>query len=260
MKAVWQPQAKTLTPYAPGDKKLGIQTNFMNDEQSVNPQPSSPTPAKKENIFLRLEHLIARNKRTATIVGVFIVIAGIAGGAYWYVVSQRVYIENASVSAPLIPLSSSTGGVLKELYVHEGEIIPAHVEVARVGDEVIYSETDGVVASAPANIGKLYEHGEAVVTMTHIPDLRVVGRLDEDKGLANIRVGQPAIFTVDAFGSKQYTGVVDEISPVARSSNIVFNISDQREEQQFDIKIKYDVTAAPELKNGMSARLWIYQH
>jgi multidrug resistance efflux pump len=222
--------------------------------------PLQPQSAKKENIFLRFEHVIAKNKRVATITLTALLIIVIGGGAYWYVVSQRVYIENATVSAPLIPLSSSTGGVLKELYVHEGEIIPAHLQVARVGDDVIYSETDGVVATAPQNIGKLYERGEAVVTMTHLPDLRIVGRVDEDKGLANIRAGQKAIFTVDTFGSKEYSGTVDQVSPVARSSNIVFNISDQREEQQFEIKIKYNVSAYPELKNGMSARLWVYQH
>jgi multidrug resistance efflux pump len=88
--------------------------------------------------------------------------------------------------------------------------------------------------------------------------LRVVGTIDENKGLDRIRVGQPATFTVDAFGSKQYVGIVDEISPTANSSDVVFNISNERETQQFNVKVRFDHTQYPELKNGMSAKLTIF--
>jgi hypothetical protein len=71
-------------------------------------------------------------------------------------------------------------------------------------------------------------------------------------------VGDPVIFTVDAFGSKQFTGVVDEVSPTSNQSGNVFNISSERETQQFDIKVRYDTTAYPMLRNGMSARMWVY--
>jgi multidrug resistance efflux pump len=87
--------------------------------------------------------------------------------------------------------------------------------------------------------------------------LHVVGHLDENKGLDRIAVGQYATFTVDAFGSKQYSGIVDEVSPEARSGDIVFTISDQRQEQVFDIKVRFDTTKYPELKDGMSARIWV---
>jgi len=66
-------------------------------------------------------------------------------------------------------------------------------------------------------------------------------------------------FTVDAFGSRKFQGIVDEISPTARQEDIVFNISDKRQTNQFDVKIRFDVSAYPEIKNGMSAKVWIYQ-
>jgi hypothetical protein len=87
----------------------------------------------------------------------------------------------------------------------------------------------------------------------------VVGQVQEDKGLSQIKVGQSAIFTVDAFGSKQYSGIVDEISPTYNQGDIVFNISGARQEMNFDVKIRFDETQYPELKNGMSAKLWIYK-
>jgi hypothetical protein len=52
---------------------------------------------------------------------------------------------------------------------------------------------------------------------------------------------------------------VDEVSPTSRQSDVVFNISSQRQEQEFNIKIRFDVNKYPELKNGMSAKSWIYK-
>jgi len=37
----------------------------------------------------------------------------------------------------------------------------------------------------------------------------------------------------------------------------VFSISDKRESREFEVKALFDSQAYPELKNGMSARMWI---
>ena len=99
---------------------------------------------------------------------------------------------------------------------------------------------------------------DAIVTTIDPSALRVVGQLDENKGLTRIKVGDPVSFTVDAFGGQQFTGVVDEIAPTANATSVVFNISNSRETQQFDIKARFDTSAYPELKNGMSARMKIF--
>jgi hypothetical protein len=109
------------------------------------------------------------------------------------------------------------------------------------------------------NIGELVSPATPVVTLIDPRELRVVGQVDEDKGLADVHVGEHAIFTVDAFGGKEYQGIVDEVSPSSRASGIAFNISDKRETRQFDIKVRFDITSYGELKNGMSAKLWIYK-
>jgi multidrug resistance efflux pump len=87
--------------------------------------------------------------------------------------------------------------------------------------------------------------------------LRVVGLLDEDKGLSDIKIGDIAKFTVDAFGSKEYYGVVDEISQVSDAS-VINNIFNQRPTNKFNIYVRFDPTKYPELKSGMSARIWVY--
>ena len=131
--------------------------------------------------------------------------------------------------------------------------------VARVGDEIIKSKVGGLIVSTKNDSGKIFNRGESVVSMISPDEMRVIGRIGEDKGLKDIHVGQKAIFTVDAFGSKEYEGTVDEISPTSRSSDIVFSISDKREVKEFDIKVRFNIDKYPELKNGMSAKLWIYR-
>ena len=54
------------------------------------------------------------------------------------------------------------------------------------------------------------------------------------------------MFTVDAFPSSQYQGVVEKVAPSSRTGDIVFSISDKRQEQEFEVRVSYDVTAYPD--------------
>jgi multidrug resistance efflux pump len=188
-----------------------------------------------------------------------VIIFSLVGLIYWLNVQGRVYTDKAEISAAITDLSPSNPGTLEELFVHEGDRVVENQSVARVGSEIIKAKSDGIIVSVDDSIGKNFNPGEVVVAMIDPTDLRVVGHVDETKGLKNIQIGQPAVFTVDAFGGKKYYGVVDEISDTSRQSGIVFNISDKREVKQFDVKIRFDINAYPELKNGMSAKLWIYK-
>ena len=199
------------------------------------------------------------NRRVMMLTAAFVLIIGgaIGGGAYWLASRNQVSIENSQVSAPQIDLASQSAGILENIYVKEGDVIGVNTVVARVGEELIKSKVAGLVIAVQNDTGKLFNPGQAVVSMIDPSELRVVGQLDENKGLKDVQIGDPATFTVDAFGSKQYYGVVDEIAPAARSGDVVFNISDQRETQSFDIKVRFDTSAYPELKNGMSAKISI---
>jgi multidrug resistance efflux pump len=203
------------------------------------------------------------NRRKILIaIGGAIVVAGIiGGGAYWYVGSKTVYIDQSDITAPLINLSPANSGNLEAVFVNVGDMVTTNEPVARVGNEIVEAQTNGEIVSVDQNIGE-YENaltGQAnVATMIDPTQLRVVGQLDENKGLANVQVGDAATFTVDAFGGKQYQGVVDEVAPTSEQGSVVFNISDQRPTNQFDVYVRFDPTKYPELKNGMSARIWVY--
>jgi hypothetical protein len=52
---------------------------------------------------------------------------------------------------------------------------------------------------------------------------------------------------------------VDEVAPTSEQSSVVFNISDQRPTNQFAVYVRFDPTQYPQLKNGMSAKIWVYK-
>ncbi len=206
------------------------------------------------------KHTTSNARRVWIRTGVIVlIIAATAGGViYWQILSKRVYIDAASIQAPEIDLAPSQAGVLEDVYVNEGDQVNANQTVARVGDQLIQSKVAGLILAVPDTVGAQVNAGDTVVTMIDPTQLRVVGAIDEDKGLNRIQVGDSVTFTVDAFGGQQFSGVVDEIAPTSQQTQIVFNISDQRQIKQFDVKARFDTTAYPQLKNGMSARMWVY--
>ena len=70
-------------------------------------------------------------------------------------------------------------------------------------------------------------------------------------------MGDVAKFTVDTFGSKEYVGVVDEVAQASQVS-ATSNIFNQRPVNEFNVYVRFDPAKYPELKNGMSARIWVY--
>lgn len=202
-----------------------------------------------------------RKKIILWVIGALVVVFGVGGGLYYYVSSKTVYIDLSQIQAPLINLSPTNSGVLQAMYVNPGDTVTANQPVALVGNQVVEAQTAGLIVSTNNNIGQYMNTltGQGTVaTMINPTQLRVVGNLDENKGLNNIKVGDPATFTVDAFGNQQFKGVVDEVAPTSEQSSVVFNISDQRPTNQFAVYVRFDPNQYPQLKNGMSARIWVY--
>lgn len=205
---------------------------------------------KKENIFKKpwLQSLIY-----------FLVIFGLlAVFLFWQANKNTVFIENSDLEAPVINLAPSTSGVLNALYVKEGDKVEANTQIALVGSQIISTKQAGIVASAPAVLGAYFMPGETIASIVNFAEMKVVGSVDETKGLRDIQTGQRATFSVDAFPGVTYVGVVDEISPISNDNGVVFSISDKRPIKKFDVKVRFNVADYPELKNGMSAKITVY--
>ena len=203
---------------------------------------------------------MAQKKSISLLVGVIIVLL-IGLGAYWFVSSQYVYIDQSMVESPIISLSSQNSDILQEVFVKVGDLVSVDQPIARVGDQIVKAKVAGLIVSVNQNIGQFEnaQAGQAVVaTMIDPTQLRVVGKLDEDKGLADIKIGDVAKFTVDTFGSKEYYGIVDEIGETSQTS-VTNNIFNQRPTNEFDVYVRFNPAKYPELKSGMSARIWVYK-
>ena len=201
----------------------------------------------------------ARKKMFAGVIGALLVVGVIAAIVYIKVSESRVYDEDAQIQAPETKLAPEKPGVLREIYVREGDIVPKNFVVAKVGDELVKAKENGLVILAEKEIGKIASSSDPVATMVNPDELRVVARVEENKGLTRINVGQRVVFTVDAFGSKEYQGVVDEIGSSSKESSLAFDISSQRPTKEFNVKVRFNTGQYPELKNGMSANVWIYR-
>ncbi|MEI7463181.1 MAG: efflux RND transporter periplasmic adaptor subunit [Candidatus Taylorbacteria bacterium] len=188
-----------------------------------------------------------------------IIIGSVSAVVYWKISGESITTDNAIISAPITKLTTNVPGILNQVFVNIGDEVPAYTIVAQVGNELLKTKTASEVVSTLTAMGTTITPGTPVVSVINPDDLRVIAHIDEDKGLSAIHVGQQADFTVDAYGSQKFHGVVDEISPTARQGDIVFNISDKRQINQFDIKIRFDTAIYSELKNGMSAKVWIYK-
>ena len=192
----------------------------------------------------------------------FIILAATGGLLYWNDLQSKVYVENSQITAPVISINPASPGIITDLYVSVGDQVRKDEILAKVGDQVLVAKTSGVITGVENTPGQLVNPSldpKPVISMIDPSELRVTGRVKEDKGLKDIAPGQRVDFTVDAFPSNQYQGVVDKIAPSSRVGDIVFSISDKRQEQEFDVTVSYDVTAYPELKNGMSAKMWIFK-
>jgi multidrug resistance efflux pump len=205
---------------------------------------------KKESIF--------KKPWMQSIVVIVVIFGALGGFLYWQSTAGTVSIENSLLDAPVVNLSPTSGGTLNALYVKPGDVVAAGAQVALVGTDVISAKDGGIIASTPEALGGYFNPGETVVSVVVNADMEVTGQVDETKGLENLAVGQRATFTVDAFPGKKYTGIVDQIGATADNTGVLFSISDDRPTQKFDIKVRFDVNAYPELKNGMSAKITVY--
>jgi len=188
-----------------------------------------------------------------------IAICLIVGGVLLFKdITSYVKIDDSTISAPVISISPETSGTLDEVYVKVGDKVIAGQSLARVGSEILTAKIDGTIIYTSNTPGQFFTYATPVVEMINPNELRVVGTIKEDAGFSKISIGNPVTFTLDAFGDKQYEGIVDEIAETSKDADVVFSISDKREVKEFTIKVKYDISSHPEFKNNMSAKMKVY--
>lgn len=200
-----------------------------------------------------------KNKTFVKLFGVVIVLL-LLGGVYLYVqfTTGRIFIDNTVIQTPVIIISPTLAGKVTEVDVKEGQTVLQGDTLAVVGSETLRADTDGLIISAPDLTGSTVTPQTQLVQMIRPVNLRLAGTIDENKGLNKIQVGQVISFTVDALAGTTYWGYVDEVSPSAVAPSFSFSTSTERATQQFTVYARFDSSAYPAIKNGMSAKMVVY--
>lgn len=190
--------------------------------------------------------------------GAFVLILLAVGYIIFQKTTGRVYIDNSLIQAPTIVFSPSLSGKVQEMDVKEGQLVQSGDALAVVGSETIHTDTDGLIISASDLTGSMVTPQTQLIQMIRPVNLRVVGTIDENKGLKDISLGQVVSFTVDALPASTFWGYVDEISPSAVAPAFSFSTSSERSTQQFTVYARFNSSLYPEIKNGMSAKMVVY--
>ncbi len=200
-----------------------------------------------------------KNKTFLWLTGTFVILIS-AVGLYLFFqgTTGRIRIDNSLIQAPVITISPSTTGKVYEINVKEGQMVQTGDILAIVGSQTIRADTEGLIIAASDITGSMAGPQTALIQMIRPVNLRVVGTIDEDKGLTAIHVGQVVSFTIDALPGKTFWGYIDQISPSANTQTFSFSTSTERVTQQFTVYAKFNTTAYPAIKNGMSAKMTVY--
>lgn len=192
-----------------------------------------------------------------SLIAIVVIFGALASFLFWQSSTTSVKIDDSYLEAPMVNIAPSTPGSLNTLYVKEGDRIDANAPIGVVGSETLYAKESGIILDAPRALGSYYAPGQKVLSIIVDTKMRVVGTIDETKGLSKLSAGQHARFTVDAYPGKDYEGVVDEVSDASNDAGIAFSISDKRAVKKFNVYVRFDASKYPELKSGMSARIWV---
>jgi multidrug resistance efflux pump len=205
----------------------------------------------------KIQKLI-KSKIGKILISIIIALA-IFGISFFYILTNhRVKTDTAQVQTPIVSIVPDVPGHLLETYVSEGDKVSKGDILALTDTGTIKSYTDGYVIKVNQQIGALFSSQSPIVQTIDPNQSRIVGEIDENKGLSQIKPGQIASFTIDALPGKKFFGFVDEVSPTAKQDQLTFSISSARPTRQFEVFIKFDSKKYPEIKNGMSAKLVIY--
>ncbi|MBP7875921.1 efflux RND transporter periplasmic adaptor subunit [Candidatus Woesebacteria bacterium] len=203
---------------------------------------------------------IAKNNRTILQIGGIIVLLLLIAFSYIFFqkTTGRIRIDNSLIKAPIITIAPQLMGKVQEIDVTEGQTVQSGDTLAVVGSEVLRADTDGTIISATDLTGSTVGPQTQLIQMIRPVNMRVVGTIDENKGLNEIKIGQAVSFTVDAHPGATFWGYIDEISPSANAPAFSFSSSSERPTQQFSVYARFDSTAYPMIKNGMSAKMVVY--
>ncbi|PSR32117.1 MAG: secretion protein HlyD [Sulfobacillus benefaciens] len=161
---------------------------------------------------------------------VAVIIVGGLGVYYWNQNYNYVSTQDASVSAPTIPVPALAAGTIENLSLQTGQ----HVTKGQiVGQEIVagtatgkgaaatttinlVAPASGTIATVSTSNGQVVGAGTPLFTEVKLDQVTVVANIPETK-IRNVSVGQTATIYVDAHPGVSFTGTVQAIQPTTQS-------------------------------------------
>ncbi|MDR3573547.1 MAG: efflux RND transporter periplasmic adaptor subunit [Anaerolineaceae bacterium] len=159
-----------------------------------------------------------------------IILAGLAGIAVigalvfflpgWLAGGSQQFVLSGTIEANEVHLSTRNGGVIKQVYIDEGEPVRAGQNLAQVFspgpnmDEEIISPINGVLLERLFEPGELAEPGNVVMVVADLSKLNLKVYAPEDQ-YGQFTLGQVYPVTVDSFPNTTFSGRISQIAEQA---------------------------------------------
>lgn len=136
-----------------------------------------------------------------------------------------------------------------------------HLNKHTLGETVVVSPVDGIVAQKVANPGEVVSAGQSIVNLVNINDLWLNARIEETK-IGRLKINQPVTFTLDAYDGVKFHGKIKEIGAAASSVFSLFSTENAsgnftKVTQRIPIKISLPTEDSHKFRPGMSALIQI---
>ena len=150
------------------------------------------------------------------VVALTLLLAAGAGVGFYFIWQSANYFvtDNARVTTTLIAITPPAPGILERFTIYEGRYVEENEILGWVeNSEAMRSPVDALVIHTSAVQNQVVSGMEPIAVIADINNLHIQANVEETD-IARIQVGQPAIVTIDTFGSRQFTGYVREVGHV----------------------------------------------
>ena len=206
---------------------------------------------------------------------VFVILAAILGGAaYWFYNNYSFYnTDDATVTGPIVSISSPQAGQLSTLAVKLGDTVTANQVVGTVttvanGARTVVNITTpiaGTIVQDSVIQGQSVAPGLSLIQVTNLNQLSITAYVDEG-AINNIKLGQTVDVLIDAYSNSTFTGHVERIVQATASNFSLLPSTDPttgnftKVGQRIPVVISLDGNGGNDLLPGMSAEVTIHLH
>ena len=182
---------------------------MSNGQIKDNEQTPKPEAAEKKK---------GKGKIIAALILTVVLLAGAVTGFY-FIRQGASYIttDNARITTDLITVSSSMPGTLERFMIYEGRRVQRDEILGWVeGGETMRSPIDGIVIHTNAVQGQDILPMSPIAVIANTAGLHISANIEEDD-ILRIQPGQSVAVTIDAFGSRQFSGYVSRVGNITQA-------------------------------------------